>query len=78
MMSYKLVCQCCGYRTVEEDWDICPVCFWEKDPAQEEFVFSVTGANHVCLMEAIENYNRIGACEERILAYVRKPFISEI
>jgi hypothetical protein len=78
LMNNKLLCHCCGYRTIDNDWDICPVCFWEKDPMQEKFVFSCTGANHVCLMIAQDNYQKFGACEEAAIRYVRKPLTSEI
>ena len=34
MKKKKVICLCCGYRTLEERgaFDICPVCFWEDDP----------------------------------------------
>lgn len=33
MKKDKVICLCCGYRTLDERgaFDICPVCFWEDD-----------------------------------------------
>lgn len=70
-------CPCCGFYTLvgkREDiaWDICPVCFWEND------IFSgnpdeYSGANDMTLAKGRENYRRIGACDPKMLAYVRPP-----
>ena len=34
MEKKKVICLCCGYRTLDERgaFDICQVCFWEDDP----------------------------------------------
>lgn len=34
MKEKKVICLCCGYRTLDERgaFDICPICFWEDDP----------------------------------------------
>jgi preprotein translocase subunit Sss1 len=37
----------------------------------------IIGPNHVSLNEAIVNYKAFGACEKRVLEYVRKPLSEE-
>ncbi len=71
----KIRCQCCGYYTVEEEYDICPVCFWEQDYAVSPDCSG--GANSVCLIEAQKNYRQYGACEERWKDKVRPPYDDE-
>jgi hypothetical protein len=77
----KYQCPCCGYKTLDErgGYDICPVCFWEDDGQDEAYAalnhpFS---PNHMSLAQARENYRRIGACEERLLQFVRPPLPEE-
>lgn len=67
-------CPCCGYKTLEEEheYDICPICYWEDDWFQFKHV-DETGANNVSLREAQRNYLKFGACEERVLEFVRRP-----
>lgn len=76
-MKYK--CPCCGcYTFLEEprgNYDICPVCYWEDDPIQAEDPDYEGGANTVSLNKARENYKKFGACEEKMVKYVRKPNI---
>lgn len=76
-MKYK--CPCCGYYTFLEEptgnYDICPVCYWEDDPIQAEDPDYEGGANTVSLNKARENYKNFGACEEKMIKYVRKPNI---
>lgn len=55
-----LKCACCGELTVDEEYDICPVCGWEKDHVQERFVGFRGGANRLCLAEARENFRLYG------------------
>jgi hypothetical protein len=70
-------CPCCDHLTLQEppggSYDICPVCFWEDDGVQLSDPRYEGGANGVSLEEARENYRRFGACEERVLPYVRPP-----
>ncbi|WP_336296779.1 CPCC family cysteine-rich protein [Clostridium ganghwense] len=77
----KYTCPCCGYKTLDEKppdtYQICPICFWEDDGYQIEFL-GETGANHVSLRAAQENFKRFGACEERVLDCVRKPTEEDI
>lgn len=72
----KIKCKCCGYRTIKEEWDICPICFWEKDPVMEEDGFEF-GANQQHIFFARINYQTFGASENRVLQYCRKPNLLE-
>lgn len=74
----KSTCPCCGYRTMDSDgnYDICPICFWEDDPFQKENEYDL-GANQIPLIEAQKNYISYGACEKRIVEYVRKPNLQD-
>jgi hypothetical protein len=74
-----VACPCCGCRTLEERgrFDICPVCFWESDPVQEDRSDSPVGTNPVSLDEARRNYVEFGACERAMLPHVRPPLESE-
>ncbi len=77
----KRRCACCGYYTLEEPeggHEICPVCFWEDDRTQNNDPEFDGGANKVCLREAQENYEEIGACTESALPFVREPDAEEI
>ena len=79
----KYPCPCCGCLTLPVPSEdalayVCPVCFWEND------VFIVTDEepsdeNHgMTLWEARSNYREFGACCERMLCYVRKPYPQEL
>ncbi|BCL78597.1 hypothetical protein ccbrp13_10620 [Ktedonobacteria bacterium brp13] len=77
----KYQCPCCGYKTLEErgGFDICPVCFWEDD-GQDDADAAVNrpfGPNHISLVQARDNYRRIGACDEHSLPHVRPPLPEE-
>jgi hypothetical protein len=83
----KLKCPCCGnyYDAVDCGDDrfigigeICPICFWQYDILGEERETIAVGPNKVSLIEARENYIKIGAKEERLLPYVRKPRLDEL
>ena len=57
-------CACCGCETVEEEYDICGVCGWEKDNVQEKFVGFAGGANRLSLAEARQMYRRCGRSDD--------------
>lgn len=67
----KFKCVCCGNKTMEHSdplyHDICPVCFWENDPIQNENPDYAGGANRVCLNEAIMNYKKFGVAKEKYI-----------
>ncbi|MGN0553251.1 MAG: CPCC family cysteine-rich protein [Oscillospiraceae bacterium] len=75
----KYVCKCCGNAAMNsaDEYDICPVCFWERDFYQEKNPDSSDGANKVSLNEAKRNYAEFGACEKRFMLNVRKADVSE-
>jgi hypothetical protein len=69
-------CPCCGHLTLGEppgSYEICPICFWEDDLVQLRWPTYRGGANKPSLVEAQRNFAAIGACEERLLRYVRPP-----
>lgn len=75
----KYVCKCCGCAAMDtaDEYDICPVCFWEKDIYQEENPDESEGANKVSLNEAKRNYAEFGACEKRFMLNVRTAEVAE-
>ena len=60
----KMKCACCGGLTVSEEYDICPVCGWERDRVQERFVGMRGGANSLCLAEARELFREKGTSDD--------------
>ncbi len=73
----KIPCACCGYLTVADEYDRCPVCGWWKDRQQEKAPRLSGGPNDSSLEESQANYQRIGAVEERKLPRVRPPLPEE-
>ncbi|WP_370949631.1 CPCC family cysteine-rich protein [Amycolatopsis sp. cg5] len=67
-------CPCCGHLMFDEppgSYSICSVCFWEDDSLQLRWPDWAGGANRPSLIEAQDNYRRLGACEEHSLPHVR-------
>lgn len=58
--------------------DICPVCFWENDPIQNDNEKYVGGANDISLSEAKANYQKLGAVKQEYIKCVRSPYLDEI
>jgi len=71
-MADDFPCPCCGYLTSPDDWDICPVCFWENDPLQLREPDMPGGANNVSLRQGQQNFVGFGACEREMLKHVRR------
>lgn len=72
----KKNCPVCGCLTIEAEWDVCPVCFWENENLLEN---EISGANHgLTLAKARENYTLYGACEEQMKSKVRPPLENEL
>jgi hypothetical protein len=68
-------CPCCGFRTLPDaspSDEICPVCFWQDDFVDNQDT-DVLGPNRVTLLAARSNYARLGASEQRLVAFVRAP-----
>lgn len=80
--SEKYKCPCCGYYTFDKKirgtYEVCPVCYWEDDPIQLEDETYEGGANKVSLKQARRNFLIFGACEERLIKYVRPPREDEL
>jgi hypothetical protein len=78
----RYACPCCGYLTLEEpqrdNYEICPVCFWEDDPVQLRDADYEGGANVPSLNEARRTFAAIGVSEERFRRNVRPPRPDEI
>lgn len=66
-----IACPCCGYKAITEEYDICSVCFWEHDLAQESFPDWVAGPNSVSLREAQQNFMRFRACDRESISAVQ-------
>ena len=81
MKEHTYPCVCCSFLTRFEpsngDYDICPVCFWEDDPVQNDSPNIKGGANKVSLNQARINFKRYGAMEQRFVKNVRAPYESE-
>ena len=72
----KYPCVCCGHLTMEKppgSYQICPICFWEDDLVQLRWPDSCVAANRTSLIEAHQNFQDYGACDERSLEHVRAP-----
>ena len=78
----KYKCPCCGYFTLGEKADntfqICPVCYWEDDGVQLNDPTYEGGANSISLNQAMQNFKKIGAIEERFKQDVRLPKEDEL
>ncbi|MFD8597524.1 type I-E CRISPR-associated endoribonuclease Cas2 [Kitasatospora sp. NPDC059646] len=76
-------CPCCGHLVFDLDdgWPgsfaICPVCFWEDDAQQFRWPLMPGGANRVSLVEAQENVQAYGACDQHGCRFVRPPLEDE-
>ena len=69
-------CPCCDHLTLERrgHYDICPVCFWEDDPAVEwDGPDAHSSPNQQTLNDARANFARYGACTEGSKRFVREP-----
>ena len=74
----KKECACCGFFTITEMKETCPVCFWEEDFFQEEHIDDNAGPNLVSLREAKENFKRYGVMDIEFKEYVRPPLQEEL
>lgn len=74
----KRKCPCCGCKTLNTEnnslYEICPVCFWEYDPIQNDNPNYSGGANSISLFDAIHNYQKYGAISKEYISFVRKPY----
>jgi len=66
-------CDCCDYYTIPDgnDYEICPVCFWEQDTFGISEPDALSGANHgLSLREGRKNFLLFGACAAEFKANV--------
>lgn len=75
-------CPCCGYQTLHSRgaFEICPVCYWEDDGQSELDIATVRGGPNgkLSLRDAMINFARYGAVEEKFKDKVRRPLPDEI
>ncbi len=75
-------CHCCFFLTLSlprpEHNEICPVCIWEDDPAQNQNSRKKRGGNEVSLETARLNFLRYGACEPNLRRLARNPLAEEL
>ncbi len=76
-MIDKYICPCCGFKTLGEKppgtYAICPVCRWEDDPVQFDDPNFEGGSNTISLIQARENYHKIGAITIEDMELARPP-----
>lgn len=73
-------CPCCGYLIFDRPLgsnSICTICFWEDDWYQLEYPYEHGGPNHLSLADSQKNFAIFGACEVRLLHFVRHPYAHE-
>lgn len=73
-------CPCCGHLTLPDGpgaYELCPVCFWEDDLSQLRWPMRADGANGTSLVDAQQNYERIGAMDRTFRQKVRSPRSAE-
>jgi hypothetical protein len=64
--SQLSTCACCGDMTIYDEHEICDVCTWQCDFAQESRPDWRTGANgRTTLREAQQNFIKTGDCDGR-------------
>ena len=69
-------CPCCGFLTIGKsgNFEICPVCVWEDDPAQSADAEFTDGANWgTCLRKARDTFKLTGASDPHWIADARPP-----
>lgn len=66
-------CDCCDYFSIPHgnDYEICPICFWEQDALGVLEPGEPSGANHgLSLREGRKNFHLLGACAATFKANV--------
>lgn len=71
-------CPVCENYTIEANYDICEVCYWEYDVVAQEYPDEIIGANNISLKQAKINYAKFCAVEEKYITLVRKPRQDEL
>lgn len=73
----KARCSCCGYFTISNVADTCPVCYWEENIYQEENKNDEDAPNYISLIKAQINFRLYGAKKEEFKDCTRKPYNNE-
>ena len=66
-------CPCCDHYSLDDIYDICPVCFWEYDGFDIDKPDVRSPCNRLTIREARANFRRLGACEADMLPNVLPP-----
>lgn len=68
----KEQCPCCDYITLAErnEYLICPICMWEDDGVEVDNLDKESGANHMTLRQGRKNFQKFGACSEKMIPFV--------
>lgn len=78
MEEKKFPCPVCGHYTLRRNpkrsHEVCPVCFWEDDPAHLDDQDYRASNNRISLREARINYIRYGVNRLRDLPCIRPPY----
>ena len=73
-----ITCPSCGYKTITDEYDICPICGWEHDVWQLNHPDDDGGPNYVTLRDAQKNFREIGASSPKRVRYSRPPSRNDI
>lgn len=77
-------CPCCFnfslkiYQEFTLIVDICPVCYYQFDKYCHSSPCDCRGANPVTLFDAQQNYLEMGASDNTVIRFTRKPKINEL
>lgn len=75
----KAKCACCGYYTIGEIAETCPVCYWEENIYQEQIDQNDNDApNYISLKEAKENFQKFSAIKLEFKDITRQPYPEEL
>jgi hypothetical protein len=73
----KVQCACCGFFTIKEIKETCPVCFWEEDFYQQENIDDDSGPNLISLRNARLNFLKFRVIDLKYKEFVRNPLDCE-
>jgi cysteine-rich CPCC protein len=64
MTEPSITCSCCGYVTITDQFDRCPICGWIHEPVQQSDPDDDMGPNRISLRQAQMNFAAFGSKEE--------------
>lgn len=70
----KKQCPCCDYFTLDSrnDYEICPICFWEDDGLEINNLDEISLPNRITLKQWRENFLTYWACDKEMIDNVLK------